>query len=183
MKVLLRRNVKKLGDIGDIVDVRTGYARNYLIPQGLATPPSEANLRAIEREKEAYLAELAKQKVELQTVARALEGKEFTISARANEEGHLYGSVGPAQVAAAIGAGGTHVDPNDIVLDEPIHKLDKSEVVVRFAEDVEAKVILWVVPAHDSDVAETHERREQPDPSADEGENRRKRDWLDELDE
>jgi large subunit ribosomal protein L9 len=165
MKVLLRRNVKKLGVIGDVVVVRDGYARNYPIPKGLATVPSEANLRAIEREKEAYLAELAQQKTELETQAKLLSGREFSISARANPEGHLYGSIGPAQIAAAIGEEGIAVDPGDIVLDEPIRRLDKYEVPVRFAEDVEAKVVLWVVPTHDSDVPDTEqaesERREQ----------------------
>jgi len=173
MKILLRRNVRKLGVIGDIVDVRDGYARNYLLPQGLATAPSEANLRAIEREKEAYLAELARQKAELQTQANLLAGREFTISARANEEGRLYGSVGPAQVAAAMGQAGVTVDPDDIVLDEPIHKLDKYEVPIRFAEDVEATIVLWVVPTHDSDVPEPREPEDQPsDQSPGEGETR-----------
>lgn len=158
MKVLLRRNVAKLGVIGDVVVVRDGYARNCLIPQGLATVPSEANLRAIDREKETYLAELTRQKVELETQARLLHGKEFTISARANEEGRLYGSVGPAQIAAAVVKTGLAVDPEQIALDEPIHKLDKYEVTVQFGEDVEAKIVLWVVPTRDSDVPELDPR-------------------------
>ncbi len=158
MKILLRRNVAKLGVIGDVIVVRDGYARNCLIPQGLATIPSEANLRAIDREKEAYLAELTKQKAELETQARLIHGKEFTISARANEEGRLYGSVGPAQVAAAVVKTGLAVDPEQIALDEPIHKLDKYEVTVRFGEDVEAMVVLWVVPTRDSDVPELDPR-------------------------
>ncbi len=146
MKVLLRRNIRKLGGIGDVVEVRAGYARNYLIPHGLALAPTEANLKAIEAEKQAYLQELARERAAVQQRAKLLEGKEFTIIARANEEGHLYGSVGPAQIAAAVGKDGFLVDPENIVLDEPIHRLDKYEVPVQFAEDVRAHIAVWVVP-------------------------------------
>ena len=150
MKVLLRRNVSKLGQIGDVVEVRDGYARNYLIPEGLAVVPTEGNIRAVEREKEAYLAELARRRAELETQAKLLNGKEFTITARANEEGHLYGSVGPAQIAAAIGKEGILIEPEQILLDEPIRKLDKYELAVRFAEGVEASIVLWVVPLREA---------------------------------
>jgi large subunit ribosomal protein L9 len=104
MKVLLRRNVLNLGKIGEVVEVKAGYARNFLLPQRLAIAPSAANLRAVEAEKEEYLKELARQKAELEAKAAVIQGKEITISARANEEGHLYGSVGPAQIVAAMAA-------------------------------------------------------------------------------
>jgi len=149
MKVLLRRNVGKLGQIGDLVEVRPGYARNYLIPQGLAMAPSEANLRAIEQEKQAYLAELAQRRAELETQAKLLDGKEFNITARANEEGHLYGSVGPAQIAAVIARDGPIIDAEDIVLDEPLRKLDKYDVDVRFGDEAKATVAIWIVPPRD----------------------------------
>ena len=167
MKVLLRRNVSKLGQIGDVVEVRDGYARNFLIPQGLAVIPSEGNIRAVEREKEAYLAELARRRAELETQAKLLQGKEFTITARANEEGHLYGSVGPAQIAAAIGKDGILIEPEQILLDEPIRRLDKYEIAVRFAEDVEAGIVLWVVPPRDAGEGITQEGpAEQDQPEA-----------------
>ena len=149
MKVLLRRNVTKLGQIGEIVEVQPGYARNYLLPQGLAFVPTAANLKRVEEEKQAYLAELARIKAELQTQANLLSGKECTIEALANEEGHLYGSVGPAQVAAAIAAEGILIEADNILLDEPIRQLDQYEVRVRFAEDVHATITVWVVPPHD----------------------------------
>jgi large subunit ribosomal protein L9 len=149
MKVLLRRNVPKLGQIGEVVTVRDGYARNYLLPQGLALAPSDANLKAIDAEKQAYLAELAQQRAELETQARLLTGKEVTIRARANEEGHLYGSVGPAQIAAAMGKEGTLIDADHIVLDDPLRRLDKYDVVVRLAEGVQATIHVWIVPTHD----------------------------------
>jgi len=146
MKVLLRQNVRKLGQIGDVVDVRPGYARNYLIPQGIGMVPSEANLKAIEAEKQAYLQELAKQRAELEARAKMLEGKEVTITARANEEGHLYGSVGPAQIVAAMAKEGVFLEVEEIVLDEPIRRLDKYEVTVRLAAELETTIGVWVVP-------------------------------------
>ncbi|KKK83896.1 hypothetical protein LCGC14_2788800 [marine sediment metagenome] len=172
MKILLRRNVRKLGQIGDVVEVRDGYARNYLIPCGLATVPSEGNIKAIEREKLAYLAEQARLRQELETQANILDGKEFTITVRANEEGHLYGSVGPAQIAQAVGQKGIMLDVENIVLDEPIRKLDKYEVVVAFDEGIQATITLWVVPPREADSEYTDvEAEDAPDAGdADSGE-------------
>jgi large subunit ribosomal protein L9 len=146
MKVLLRRNVRNLGQIGDVVDVKPGYARNYLIPQRLALQPSEGNLKRVEAEKAAYLEELAKQREQLEARAKVIDGTEVTISARANEEGHLYGSVGRAQIAAALAEAGKFVEEQDIVLDEAIRELDKYDVTIRFEQGVEATVHVWVVP-------------------------------------
>ena len=153
MKVLLRRNITRLGQIGDVVDVRTGYARNYLLPQGLAVVPTEANLKAVEAEKQAYLERLARERAALEARAKALDGKEFTIVARANEEGHLYGSVGPAQIAAEVAAEGIFLEPENILLDAPIRNLDKYEVTVQFAEEVTARITVWVVPPRESEVS------------------------------
>jgi len=136
MKVLLRRNVRKLGQIGEVVEVRDGYARNYLLPCGLALQPTEANLKAIEAERQAYLAELAAQRAALEQRAKLLEGKEFTINARANEEGTQEGFV---------------IDPENIVLDEPIRRLDKYEVPVEFAPEVTTTIVVWVVPPRESE--------------------------------
>lgn len=149
MKVLLRRNVSKLGKIGDIVDVKSGYARNYLLPEGLATEPTEGNLKAVETEKQAYLEQVAKEKTELELKAAAVRGKEVTISARANEEGRLYGSIGTAQIAAALGENGVLVEPRMIHMDHPIRQLDKYDVEILFGEDVTATIHVWVVPLHD----------------------------------
>ena len=146
MKVLLRKNVYKLGIIGDVVNVKDGYGRNFLIPQGLAYIPSDANIRAVENEKARYLEELAKQRVELETRAKSINGKEVTITARANDEGVLYGSVGPAQIAAAFNEIDVHINADEIIMHEPIRKLDKHEVNVRFGQDIKATVFVWVTP-------------------------------------
>ena len=150
MKVLLRKNVPHLGKIGEVVNVKPGYARNYLVPQRLAVEPTEGNLKAIEAEKAAYLAELAKQHAEVEAQAAIVAGKEVTIACRANEEGHLYGSVGPAQISAALAEAGVFVDSEYIQLDDPIQQLDKYDVKIRFNEEVSATVHVWIVPVRET---------------------------------
>jgi large subunit ribosomal protein L9 len=150
MKVLLRRNVRKLGEIGEILDVKDGYARNYLLPQGLAIAPTEGNIKRVEDEKAAYLEELSRQRADLETRAKALNGKEITISARANEEGQLYGSVGPAQIAAQLAEDRIFIDTQDIALDEPIRTLDKYDVTIDFGQEVTATIHVWVVPIREA---------------------------------
>lgn len=149
MKVLLKQNVSKLGNIGDVVNVKPGYARNYLLPQGLAMQPTEANLRAIEADKQRYLEQLAKEHAELQAKADLIDGKEITLSARANVEGHLYGSIGPAQIVAALAAENAFVDPQHIVMPEPIRQLDKYDLTVRFAEEITATLHVCIVPVQE----------------------------------
>jgi len=148
MKVLLRRNVPNLGKIGDVVEVKPGYARNYLLPLGLAYRPSVINVKQVEREKQRYLQELARQRAEIEARAQLIQGKEITISARANPEGHLYGSVGPAQIVAALAEQGLFVEAENVHLPEPIRQLDKHDVELKFSEDITATIHVWVVPVH-----------------------------------
>jgi len=152
MKVLLRTNVPRLGQIGEVVEVKPGYARNYLLPQNLGVEPTEANLKTIEIEKGRHLEEQASRREQLEAKAAMLKGKEVTITARANEEGHLYGSIGPAQIAAALASDGIFVEAEHIALDEPIQQLDKYDVPVRFSPEVTATIHVWVVPAHSVEV-------------------------------
>jgi len=149
MKVLLRRNVLNLGKIGEVVEVKPGYGRNYLLPQRLAVEPSKANLKAVEAEKKQYLAEVAREREALALKAEAIRGKEVTITARANEEGLLYGSIGPAQIVAALAEQGVFVEPSYIILDAAIRRLDKYEVLVRLAEGITATIQVLVVPFHE----------------------------------
>ncbi len=157
MKLLLSQNVSKLGKIGDIVEVAEGYARNYLLPQQFAVAPTEANLKAVEAAKAEYLAKVAAQRAELEAKADVVRGKEVSIAVRANEEGHLYGSVGPAQISAALAEEGVFVEPMYIILAEPIRQLDKYDVTVEFSEDVTATIHVWIVPSHTiEDDGESH---------------------------
>jgi len=145
MKVLLRKNVSRLGEIGDVVEVKRGYARNYLLPQGLAVQPTKANIRSVEIAKQRYLEELARQRSELAAKAAVVDGRQLTIPARANEEGHLYGSIGPAQIVAALAEENVFIEPEHVAMEHPIRELGESDVPVRFAEGITATVHLSVV--------------------------------------
>lgn len=147
MKVLLRQDVAELGVIGDVVEVASGYARNYLLPQNVAVQPSEANLKRVEQERRDREKQ-AKQRLEtLKGVASRLAGASVTIKAKANELGHLFGSVNESHIADALVAEGFKVGPEQIALAAPIRTLDKFRVPVRLADGVEAEVDVWVVPA------------------------------------
>lgn len=145
MKLLLTKDITKLGIVGDVVDVSPGYARNYLLPKRLATQPTESNMRALadERAKAEERRRLAREA--LQTQADTLADVEITIAASANEEGVLYGSVGPREIAAALRDEGHEVDASIIKLHTPIRQLDNIMVDIVLADDIATKVKVWVV--------------------------------------
>ncbi|MFA6133304.1 MAG: 50S ribosomal protein L9 [Phycisphaerae bacterium] len=161
MKVLLRRNVSKLGKIGEVVEVKAGYARNYLLPHHLAVQPTAGNLKVVEAEKARYLEELAKMRGELEARAAAIRDKEITLTVRANEEGHLYGSIGPAQLVAALAEMNLFVEVENILLDSPIRRLDKYDVELLFGEDIKSVIHVWVVPIREEG-QETAQSPSQP---------------------
>ena len=134
----------------------------YLLPQGLAFQPSAANIRQVELEKKRYLEELAQQRAEIEARAALVDGKEITLVARANEEGHLYGSVGPAQIVAALADQGQFIEPENVALEEPIRQLDRYDVPLRFGHDVTATIQVWVVPLHGDGEGEGEGEAEPP---------------------
>ncbi len=145
MKVLLRERVDKLGERGEIVDVATGYARNYLLPRQLAVRATEANFAELERER-VRIARLAeKERAERKAAIERLEQSSCTVVAAASPEGHLYGSVGPRQIAEALSADGIEVSPGDIDLDEPFDETGVYLVQVRLGPDEVASTRLWIV--------------------------------------
>ena len=146
MKLLLRRDIPKVGLAGDVVDVKQGYARNYLIPQHLAVEPTKANLRMVEEDKKRAEEERRIRRAKLEEQVAKMREVEVTIAAACNPEGHLYGSVGPREIAAALRDMGHDVETKQVQLREPIKRLDTLAVPVRFGDDdltVEVKV--WVV--------------------------------------
>lgn len=144
-ELLLLKDVRKLGHVGDVVKVRDGYARNYLLPQRLATEPSEENIKAIETVKKAAAAERARKTKEFQEIAAKMKDLSVTIEANANPEGTLYGSVGPREIAAAFQAQGFPVLAEHVLLDPPIRTLDNRNVRLEFTDEVEVTVKVWVV--------------------------------------
>jgi large subunit ribosomal protein L9 len=145
IELLLLEDVRKLGHVGDVVKVRPGYARNYLLPQRLATAPTEENIKAIEDKKKAAAAERSRKMKEFQALAASLKDVSVTIEAAANPEGTLYGSVGPKEIAAALHALGHAVRAEHIIMDVPIRTLDNRNVKLEFTDEVTAQVKVWVV--------------------------------------
>ena len=149
MKLLLHANVDKLGHVGDVVEVTEGYARNYLIPQLIAVEPTKANIEAIaeERARQVELRRLAR--AELEASAAKVSDAEITITSRVNEQGHLFGSVGEAEILAALQEKGFTVQAKHIVLGGHIRETGTFDVRLRFASDIESTVHLTVVGPED----------------------------------
>lgn len=145
MKLLLTKDIARVGIVGDVVDVSPGYARNYLLPQRLATAATAANMRALAEERKRAEERRRQAHEAMARAAERLRDVEVTIAAAANEEGVLYGSVGPREIAAALRDEGHDVETGAIQLHEPIRRLDKVEVVVRFTDDITTEVKVWVV--------------------------------------
>ena len=142
MKLILRMAVEKLGESGEVVDVKDGYARNFLIPQGLAYAASEKNLRRLEVE-QARAEEVAKHDyLEARRRASQLEGVSLTFQVKAGEEGKLFGSVTNADITDKLNQGELdfEIDRRQIVLDEPIKQLGAFEVSIRFHAQVEVAI-------------------------------------------
>ena len=146
MKLILRRTVDRLGDQGDVVDVKAGYARNYLIPQGLAYLASAGNLRRLDRERD-EAEELAKHDyLEARRRASQLEGTSLVFHVRAGEDGRLFGAVTNADVADRLNRGELdfEVDRRIVMLEEPLKLLGTSKVLVRLHSQVEVEVEIQV---------------------------------------
>lgn len=159
MKLLLRRDIPKVGLAGDVVDVTEGYARNYLLPQRLGVLPTQANMKAIAEDKRLAEEERRLRRADLETQAGKMRDVEVTISAACNEEGHLYGSVGPREISAALRDLGHSVDPKQVHIHEPIRRLDTAMVPVVFADDLKVEVKVWVVRESAADEAEQEAAR------------------------
>jgi large subunit ribosomal protein L9 len=146
MKVLLCQDVKSLGWLGDVVEVKTGYARNYLLPQGLAKPATEVNLRAIAEEKGRRAEQRITERQRLEEAASAVEGAEAVVAAKANEQGVLFGSVGADEIAANLRQLGFEVAESIVQLPEHIKNVGTHSVTLKFADDLTATVSVVVVP-------------------------------------
>jgi len=145
MKVLVLEDHEHLGEVGKIVDVKPGYARNYLYPKGLACPLSDDALRRVEKGRKEAAAKRARQAADLAALAKTLDGISLTIEERASEEGHLFGSVGGDDIAAALRGKGVSIDAKRVVLESPIKELGIFNVPIRLDAETTAEVRVWVV--------------------------------------
>ncbi len=157
VKLLLTENVDNLGIVGDVVSVKLGYARNYLLPRGFATTPSDdliSQLADKRKQAEAELAELRKQR---ESLISKIDGLEMTITRACNDQGHLYGSVTQQDIAAALTELGYPVKAREVRLAYTIKRVDKFDVAVKFDSDLEAHINLWVEADRELDADERDE--------------------------
>jgi len=145
MQVLLRERVSRLGAPGDIVDVADGYARNHLLPHGLAMQVKPGQVKAIEAERRRLARKAEKERLENEEMAAKLADASVTITARATEEGHLFGSVDADDIARAITEEVAPVDASAVRLEEPLKNLGVYEVTIHLSGEVEATTKVWVV--------------------------------------
>ena len=146
MKVILKEDVKNLGRMGDTVNVKTGYARNFLFPKSLAMEASEQNLKQVESLKKQLALREIKQKEDAVAVAERLNAMALTFKAKAGEEGKLFGSVTAMDIEEAAKAHGVTLDRRKIVLDEPIKRLGEYSVQVKLYQDITATIKVVVGP-------------------------------------
>lgn len=145
MEVILNQDVDKLGKSGQIIKVKDGFARNFLIPNNLALPVTAANIKRLEAEKQKRLAQSDKIKKEAQVLEEKLSALSLTIPVLAKEEEGLYGSVSVTEILRALKDEGIDLDKNAIILQSPIKSLGIYEVSVKLHPEVTAKLKIWVV--------------------------------------
>ncbi|MCE5268496.1 MAG: 50S ribosomal protein L9 [Planctomycetaceae bacterium] len=147
VELLLIQSIEHLGKQGDVVEVAHGYAMNYLIPQGLATIATDHHKRMVEKHR-AKLDAIEKARLaSLQSLAADLARQSITIEANANDEGHLYGSVGAPEVANALKRNNFHIAADQVRLKGPLKELGLYTIAIHLAAEIEAEVKVWVVPA------------------------------------
>ncbi|MFV1965599.1 MAG: 50S ribosomal protein L9 [Pirellulaceae bacterium] len=147
IQLLLIQSVEHLGQQGEVVEVKSGYANNYLIPQGLATLASAHHRRMVDKHK-AKLLEIEKTRLaSLRGLADALAKQSITIEANATDEGHLYGSVGASEIAAALKQTEFSITAGQIRLEGPLKELGLYTVKVHIHRDIDAELKVWVVPS------------------------------------
>lgn len=144
-EIILKQDVENLGETGEVVDVKPGYARNYLLPQGMAVPATEGNLERIHEERRRVERAEERERVEAEELASVLDGRSITFHVRAGEEGRLYGSVTASDITDELADEGVAVDRRRLVLDEPIKELGVYNVAVDLHEDVRPELKIWVV--------------------------------------
>ncbi|MFA5388715.1 MAG: 50S ribosomal protein L9 [Candidatus Omnitrophota bacterium] len=145
MKVILTEDVKDIGSIGDILDVKDGFARNFLFPKNLAKEAVDANLKIVESLKKKKLAAQVKEKKEAEEMKEKVSAFSCTIAVEAGDDDKLFGSVTAQDVSKAFELEGLMIDKRKIILEEPIKKLGVYNISVKLHPEVTAEVKVWVV--------------------------------------
>lgn len=145
MRIILTQDIRKLGSIGDIVNVKDGYARNFLLPRSMAVTANEANKAELEHQKRLLERKSAKQLAEYKKLASNIEKVSVTISKRAGEDEKIFGTVTPQELSNSLGDAGIEVDKRDIFLTESVKKVGVYSADVKLHSKVTAKLKFWVV--------------------------------------
>ena len=147
IELLLIQSVPNLGKQGDVLEVKPGYANNYLFPQGLATLATGHHKRMVDKHQE-RLQQIEKARLaDLNSLAETIGRQSVTIEANANDEGHLYGSVGQAEIAAELKALDFQISPDQIRLEGPLKELGLYTVAIHLAQEIDAELKVWVIPS------------------------------------
>ena len=171
MKVLLTDTINNIGTVGEVVDVRDGYARNYLLPRNLALAPTDGNIKRYEVARKEYDAKLKLLREQKEKLVLAMEGLEITIARASNEEGHLFGSVSRRDIAEELQKLGHAVQADDVRLDEPLRRIDTFQVPVQLAGDLKCQIKIWVVREKSAEgQAAASDESSAATPAADSGE-------------
>jgi large subunit ribosomal protein L9 len=145
MEIILRNDFKNLGTRGQLVNVKTGYARNFLIPYGHAVSATKDALEQIEREHAAEEKRQAERLAQMNELAKSLENSSCTISAQANEEGHLFGSVSATEIVAAFAEDDVELNEDQIILEAAIKEIGVYGFQIRLTPEVQVSSKVWVV--------------------------------------
>jgi large subunit ribosomal protein L9 len=145
MRIILRQDIETLGNIGDIVNVKPGYARNYLIPNQMAYFATEGAINKIEQEKKQYLVKMAEVKSTAEKLAEKFDELQVTIAMKVGEEGKLYGSVTTQMISSELALQGYEIDKRDITIVDPIKTLGVFQVKVKLHPEVAANLRVWVI--------------------------------------
>ncbi len=145
IELLLLETVDTLGIVGDVVKVRPGYARNYLLPRGLATKPTPRAIEKLAARRAEVEAELARRKAEREALVEKLAEFELTLARSANDQGHLYGGVSQHDIAQALSEAGFAVEDRHVRIGEQIKRLDSYQIPIVLDKDLKTEIKLWVV--------------------------------------
>ncbi len=145
MKVILKDDVKNVGNMGQIIDVADGFARNYLVPRGLAVEANTKNIKSLEHEKRIIQEKAKKIKNQAQELSDKLSSMTLVIKAKAGEEGKLFGSVTTMDIAEQLKNEGIEVDKKKVVLDEPIKRIGSYPVQIKLHADVATQINIQVI--------------------------------------
>lgn len=146
MKIVLREDIEKLGKVGQILDVRRGYFRNFLFPKGLAWKATPDKIQEMEKQLQARMRRMEKERAKATELAGRLEGLNLLFRAKAGEEGKLFGSVTSQDIQQALQAKGFELDRRQVALEEPIKTIGAHEATVRIFQDIAATVRVTVEP-------------------------------------